>query len=101
VATALEYLGKQQPIDLIFLDLNLPMGEPTDIIKYVKSVSCYAKTIITAVTASSDLKDVIAMQELGVKNYITKPLNFEKMNQIVKSIPEFYWLAVTPDQSAA
>lgn len=100
VESTLAYLKTNPPLDLIFLDLNLPAGRPEEVIEYVKKSPNYARTVITVVTASGDINNINKMQELGVRNYIIKPLNFEKMNQVVQSIPDFYWLAVTPKRLA-
>lgn len=70
-AMALEKI-KDEPFDLIVLDVNLPDGSGFDLCKKIKAIQ---EVPIVFLTARDLESDVMAGFELGADDYITKPFN--------------------------
>lgn len=70
-AMALEKI-KDEPFDLIVLDVNLPDGSGFDLCKKIKAMQ---EVPIVFLTARDLESDVMAGFELGADDYITKPFN--------------------------
>jgi len=77
---ALEILRKT-PFEIVVTDLFLPGVSGIDILKKVKEDSPYTNVILITGNASAE-SAVEAMKE-GAFDYITKPLNFEKLKILV------------------
>jgi len=81
---ALEILRKT-PFEIVITDLFLPGASGIDILKTVKEESPYTCVILITGNASAETA-VEAMKE-GAFDYITKPLNFEKLKlQVAKAL---------------
>ncbi len=73
-AHAMDYL-KNNKIDVILLDLNLPDTTGFDFIKQIKSHEKYKSIPIIVLTSSTDKLDVVLALEMGADDYITKPFH--------------------------
>jgi DNA-binding NtrC family response regulator len=82
---ALRLLSKQS-YDVIITDLFLPGVSGIDILKHVKELSLPCNVILITGNASAETA-VEAMKE-GAFDYITKPLNFEKLKVLVAKAVE-------------
>ena len=72
---ALNFL-QQQPVDLVFLDINMPQLKGTDLLKIVRHLP---KVIFTTAFAEYALEGY----ELDVVDYLLKPIQFDRF---VKSV---------------
>jgi len=72
---------QQTPFEIVITDLFLPGVSGIDILKRVKEDSPYTNVILITGNASAETA-VEAMKE-GAFDYITKPLNFEKLKILV------------------
>ncbi len=72
---------QQTPFEVVITDLFLPGVSGIDILKRVKEDSPYTNVILITGNASAETA-VEAMKE-GAFDYITKPLNFEKLKILV------------------
>lgn len=80
--------------DLILLDINLPRVNGIDILKRLKGDPNLRRIPITMLTISDRDEDIIRSYDLGVNSYITKPVDFGKFFEAVKT-HHFYWTAIT------
>jgi CheY-like chemotaxis protein len=77
--------------DLILLDLNLPKMDGRQVLAEIKKDD-NLKTIPTVIlTTSSDRVDILKSYELLANCYLTKPVELDQFEGLVKSINEF-WL---------
>ncbi len=68
---------------LIILDMMMPAGGGTTALRNIK-MSNFLKTIpIIVLTALDDETKKAEMKKMGVDDYITKPYDFDKLNQII------------------
>jgi two-component system, chemotaxis family, response regulator Rcp1 len=77
--------------DLILLDLNLPKMDGRDVLAYIKGDESL-KLIPTVVLTTSDAEaDIVRCYQLQANCYLTKPVQLEAFETLVKSINDF-WL---------
>ena len=82
---AMELL-KQQPVDLLILDLMLPDVEGIDVCKQLRASDAYSALPIIMLTAKSEELDRILGLELGADDYLTKPFSVKELVARVKTI---------------
>jgi CheY-like chemotaxis protein len=77
--------------DLILLDLNLPKMDGREVLVLIKSDECL-KTIPTVILTTSDSEaDILKSYRLQANCYLSKPVQLEAFESLVKSINDF-WL---------
>jgi len=64
---------------IIFLDINMPIMNGFQFLELYqnKFSDLFYNTILYPLSSSDDIKDIIQMNELGIENYIVKPLTHE------------------------
>ena len=82
---AMELL-KQQPVDLLILDLMLPDVEGIDVCKQLRASDAHAALPIIMLTAKSEELDRILGLELGADDYLTKPFSVKELVARVKTL---------------
>jgi two-component system, chemotaxis family, response regulator Rcp1 len=85
--------------DLILLDLNLPRKDGRQVLKEIKSDDSLRRIPVVVLTTSKSEEDVLKAYNLHANCYITKPVDFNRFMEVVKSIEDF-WLTVVrlPDE---
>ena len=97
-AEALRFLRKEAHLsraprpDLILLDLLLPEMTGLEVLAELRDDVNLLAIPVVVLTASEMVEDKGKCEELGVTNYITKPVNFEKFLQVVQELKR-HWLA--------
>ena len=77
--------------DFILLDLNLPKMDGREVLAHIKADEDL-KTIPTVILTTSDSHaDIWASYQLQANCYLSKPVQLEEFESLVKSINEF-WL---------
>jgi two-component system, chemotaxis family, response regulator Rcp1 len=77
--------------DLILLDLNLPKMDGREVLAQIKRDEAL-KTIPTVILTTSDSEaDVVKSYQLQANCYLSKPVQLEAFEDLVKSINDF-WL---------
>jgi len=97
---ALEYLrgdpprtGPRRP-DLILLDLNMPRMDGRELLAVLKSDQSLASIPVVVLTTSSAPRDVARCRELHAASVISKPVDLESFQQVVRGIERF-WLSLS------
>ncbi len=96
-AEALAFLRKEAHFsraprpDLILLDLLLPFKSGVEVLQELRGDESLASIPVVILTASETDEHKGRCEELGVKSYITKPVNFEKFLEVVKQLKR-HWL---------
>jgi chemotaxis family two-component system response regulator Rcp1 len=84
------YLNAPRP-DLILLDLNLPKMDGREVLSRIKKDDIL-KTIPTVILTTSDAEvDIVKCYQLQANCYLTKPVQLDAFESLVKSINDF-WL---------
>jgi len=77
--------------DLILLDLNLPKMDGREVLAHIKEDE-NLKTIPTVILTTSDAEaDIVKSYQLQANCYLTKPVQLDAFEALVKSINDF-WL---------
>jgi len=77
--------------DLILLDLNLPKMDGREVLDHIKE-DASLKTIPTVILTTSDAEaDIVKSCELEANCYLSKPVQLDAFDNLVKSINDF-WL---------
>jgi CheY-like chemotaxis protein len=86
---------------LILLDLNMPKMDGREALTIIKNDAVLRSIPVVVLTTSAEDDDVFYAYRLGVSSYISKPVTFEGLVNVVKVL-NAYWLEVVelpPDQT--
>ena len=73
---AMDFL-KNNPVDLILLDLKMPAMDGFDVLKAIEQNQIKAKVIV--LTAYADVKSAIDSAKMGATDFISKPYDFDEL----------------------
>jgi two-component system, chemotaxis family, response regulator Rcp1 len=84
------YVDSPRP-DLVLLDLNLPRMDGREVLGLIKDDD-NLKTIPTVILTTSEAEvDIVTSYQLQANSYLTKPVQLEAFESLVRSINDF-WL---------
>jgi CheY-like chemotaxis protein len=87
--------------DLILLDLNLPKMDGREVLMHIKEDQSL-KLIPTVILTTSDAEsDIVKSYELQANCYLTKPVQLEAFETLVRSINDFWLTLVKLPRTAA
>jgi two-component system response regulator len=78
---------------LILLDLNMPKKDGREALKEIKADPKLKHIRIVILTTSGEEEDILDTYDITAASYITKPVTFEGLVDIVKTIGK-YWLEI-------
>ena len=78
---------------LILLDLNMPKKDGREALKEIKSDPNLKSIRIVILTTSKAEEDIYRTYDLSAASYITKPVTFAAMAEVVKVLGK-YWLEI-------
>lgn len=78
---------------LIMLDLYLPKRSGLDVLKFIKGHDDLKSIPVVVMTSSQEETDIVRAYELQANCYVTKPVDFDQLINVVKTI-EGFWLSV-------
>ncbi len=80
--------------DIILLDLNLPKMDGREVLAHIKEDDSL-KTIPTVILTTSDSEaDIVKCYQLQANCYLSKPVQLEAFETLVKSINDFWMTKV-------
>ena len=82
--TAINKLKEQDDIELIIMDIMMPVMDGYDAMSAIRTMDEYKDIPIIALTAKAMPQDRIKCIEAGASDYLTKPVNFEKLVSMLK-----------------
>lgn len=98
----MEYLNREgkysslagQPYPgFILLDLNMPRKDGRTALKEIKESAELHRIPIVILTTSKAEEDIIKTYNLGVNSFICKPVSFDKLVDIVRTVGH-YWIQI-------
>ena len=98
----LEYLHREgkytsmrgQPYPgLILLDLNMPKVDGREALRRMKTDALLQRVPVVVLTTSRAEEDIIRTYGMGVNSFITKPVTFEGLVDVVSALCN-YWIEV-------
>jgi CheY-like chemotaxis protein len=98
----LEYLGRrgqyaalsQAPLPgLILLDLNMPKKDGREALQEIKADPALRRIPVVVLTTSKAEEDILRSYDLGVSSFIVKPVAFEALVEVMKTLGR-YWFEI-------
>ena len=96
VKNAIAYLNKEGAYskakipDLIFIDLKLPKINGIELLSYIKNDKKIKAVPVVVFSSSWSEKQVFDCYQNHANCIVTKPVNFEKFVEVIRSIKDFW-----------
>ncbi len=78
---------------LILLDLNMPRKDGREALREIKSSPELRRIPIVVLTTSKADEDILRTYDLGVNSFITKPVTFEALVDVLLALGK-YWFEI-------
>lgn len=98
----LDYLKRRPPYTdtarypmpgLILLDLNMPRMDGREALQAIKGDAQLCRIPVVVISTSSADEDISRSYAIGVNSFITKPVSFSGLLEVVKNLGH-YWLEI-------
>lgn len=73
-------------IDLVFLDINMPIMNGVDTLKAIRADEMSAKLAVIMLTSEDSAKSVMKCMQLGANDYITKPFSTKSIQNAIGNL---------------
>jgi two-component system, chemotaxis family, response regulator Rcp1 len=93
--------GQARRPDIILLDLNLPRMDGREVLAQIKQDDALKTIPVVILTTSEGEADIIKSYELQANCYLSKPVQLEAFESLVKSINDFWLTKVKLPQQTA
>lgn len=80
---------------LILLDLNMPKKDGREALKEIKSEPSLRHIPIVILTTSKAEEDIYRTYDLGVNSFITKPVSFDSLVDLMKGLGKYWFEMVS------
>jgi CheY-like chemotaxis protein len=89
-----EFAGMDLPRPgIILLDLNMPKKDGREALREIKDDPSLRAIPVVVLTTSQDKEDVTGAYSLGTNSFITKPVTFDGLVEVMRTL-ERYWFGV-------
>jgi CheY-like chemotaxis protein len=78
---------------LILLDLNMPRKDGREALQEIKSHPELRRIPVVILTTSKTEQDILSAYDLGANSFITKPVTFERLVDIIRALG-LYWFNI-------
>ncbi len=76
---------------LVLLDLNMPRKDGREALREIKADPDLKRIPVVVMTTSKAEEDIVRSYDLGANSYITKPVTFERLVELMKVLGR-YWI---------
>jgi CheY-like chemotaxis protein len=76
---------------LILLDLNMPRKDGREALREIKADADLRRIPVVVMTTSKAEEDIFRSYDLGASSYISKPVTFERLVDLIKTLGQ-YWI---------
>jgi CheY-like chemotaxis protein len=76
---------------LVLLDLNMPRKDGREALREIKGDPDLKRIPVVVMTTSKAEEDILSSYDLGASSYITKPVTFERLVELMKVLGR-YWI---------
>jgi CheY-like chemotaxis protein len=77
----------------VLLDLNMPKMDGREALKIIKGDEELMRIPVVIITTSKAEEDILISYNVGANSYITKPITFEGLVKVIKTLKD-YWLEI-------
>lgn len=92
-AAAIERMTLDADIDMVLLDLNLPVMSGHDVLGRMQTESRLRRIPVMILTTSSDQNDITRAYDLGANAFLNKPADLAGWDDLLQRI-EAFWLSL-------
>lgn len=85
---------------LMLLDLKLPRKSGLEVLAWVREQSGLKRLPVVVLTSSRETIDINRAYDLGANSYLVKPVGFENLFELAKSL-NLYWLMLNEEPNLA
>jgi CheY-like chemotaxis protein len=78
---------------MILLDLNMPRKDGREALKEIKADPDLRRIPVVILTTSKAEEDILRTYDLGASSFITKPVTFESLVEVMKALAK-YWFEI-------
>ncbi len=78
---------------LILLDLNMPKKDGREALREIKADPRLRNIRVVVMTTSKAEEDILRTYDLGAESYVTKPVTFDSLVDVVRTLGR-YWLEI-------
>jgi CheY-like chemotaxis protein len=89
-------LGNSLLPGLILLDLNMPKKDGREALQAIKADPVLRRIPVVVLTTSKAEEDIICTYDLGVSSFIVKPVSFEALVEVMKTLARYWFDIVAP-----
>ncbi len=83
---ALDLLAQHADIDLVLLDINMPVMSGIEVLKKVKEFGSYSRIPIVIQSTEGDEEDTKRAIALGAAGYVTKPIQTATLHALIEKL---------------
>lgn len=97
-----EFANREQfplPV-LMLLDLKLPRKSGLEVLAWVREQAGLKRLPVVVLTSSRETSDINRAYDLGANSYLVKPVGFENLFELAKSL-NLYWLMLNEEPNLA
>lgn len=96
-----EYADRERfPLPLlILLDLKLPRRSGLEVLEWLRGQETLRRTPVVMLTSSQQSRDVNAAYDFGVNSYLVKPVEFDALFELLKTV-KLYWIMLNEPPGA-
>jgi two-component system response regulator len=76
---------------LVLLDLNMPRKDGREALREIKADPDLKRIPVVVMTTSKAEEDILSSYDLGASSYVTKPVTFERLVELMKVMGR-YWI---------
>ena len=81
---ALKILQSNEPLDAVLIDMMMPEMDGYEAIPLIKKIPSRMTTPVISVTAQAMLGDKEKCIEMGMDDYISKPIDFNDLDKLIE-----------------
>jgi CheY-like chemotaxis protein len=81
---------------LILLDLNMPKKDGREALEEIKADPDLRRIPIVVLTTSKAEEDILRTYDMGVSGFVVKPVTFETLVSIMKTVSKYWFEIVEP-----
>jgi len=83
---AVDYLSTHPPPDWVILDLKMPRRSGLEVLEWIRKESRFRDLKVTVFSSSPEQSDVERVRQLGIEEYIVKPISFAELQAVAWSM---------------
>ena len=72
---AIQIMGENPGIDLMLLDINMPMTDGFEVLEWMKHSQCIEETPVITISSEESVETMRKAYEMGITDYITRPFD--------------------------